>query len=73
MTPESWLAGKIKEKGIIQKRLAEKANLPGFTHQKLSASLTGRRRMRAEEFVSVCMAAGINPCEYPVHEGESRA
>lgn len=73
MTPESWLAGKIKEKGVMQKRIVEKADVPGLTRQKLSASLTGKRRMKAEEFLGVCDAAGVNPLEYPVHEGESRA
>lgn len=68
MTPERWLADRIKDKGLMQRRLVEKANIPGFTNQKLSASLTGRRRIKVNEFVAVCIAADINPLECPIHE-----
>jgi len=66
MTPEQWLSTQIKEKGIKQRFISDKT---GISYQKISASLTGRRHFKTEEFLSVCVVAGINPMNYPVHAG----
>lgn len=72
MTPEKWVAGKVKESGITQKHIVETARVPGLTRQKLSATLTGRRFFRVEEFLGVCKAIKLDPLSCPV-EGERRA
>lgn len=63
MTPEKWLSERVKESGLKQSFIACKT---GISSQKLSASLTGRRRLRTEEFLAVCYVAGIKPEDYPV-------
>jgi hypothetical protein len=72
MTPEKWVAGKVKESGITQKHIVETARVPGLTRQKLSATLTGRRCFRVEEFIGVCKAIKLDPLSWPM-EGERRA
>ena len=62
MTPELWLSTQIKEKGIKQTFIAEKTGIP---YKALSATLTGRRGMKAEELIAICAVTGINPLEYP--------
>lgn len=66
MTPEQWISEKIKEKGIKQNFIAEKTGVPGFTTQKLSASLTGRRNLQAYEFIAICRVVGVNPLDCPI-------
>ena len=70
MTPEQWVSTQIKDRGIKQKFIAEKA---GIDQKKLSFSLTGRRRLTVGEFLAVCEAAEINPSKYPGNEGEECA
>ena len=62
MTPEQWLSRQIKEKGIKQTFIAEKTGIPD---KKLSATLTGRRHIKAEELIAICAVTGINPLDYP--------
>jgi len=66
MTPEQWFSSLIKEKGIKQKFIADKA---GMDPKRLSMSLTGRRHLTVEEFLALCEAAEINPMKYPGREG----
>lgn len=74
MTPEQWISERIKEKGIKQTFIAEKSGVPGFTTQKLSLSLTGRRNLQAYEFIAICRVIGVNPLECPIPtEGEVNA
>lgn len=74
MTPEQWLSTQIKEKGIKQTFIAEKAGIPEFTTQKLSLSLTGRRNLQVHEFIAVCSVIGVNPLDCPIpSEGEANA
>ena len=74
MTPEQWLSTQIKEKGIKQSFIVEKAGIPKFTAQKLSACLTGRRNIQTYEFIGVCRAIGVNPLDCPIpSEGEVNA
>ncbi len=71
MTPEQWLSAQIKEKGIKQTFIAEKTGIPERT---LSATLTGRRHIKAEELIGVCIVTGINPLDYPAGKaGEANA
>lgn len=70
MTVERWIAEQIAQRGIKQKWLAERA---GMTEQKLSSCLTGRRNFKTKEFLSVCVAADINPLDYPGVGGEAHA
>ena len=48
----------ISEKGMTIKAVAEKA---GMSSQNLSASLCGRRRLLATEFIALCRVLGISP------------
>ena len=48
----------INEKGMTIKAVAEKA---GMSSQNLSASLCGRRRLLATEFISLCRVLDISP------------
>ena len=48
----------ITEKGMTIKAVAEKAGIPT---QNLSASLCGRRRLLATEFIGLCRVLGISP------------
>lgn len=63
MTPEQWLSKEIKDRGTKQRYIAEKTGIP---ERKLSAILTGRRRVQAGELISICNVVGINPLDYPV-------
>lgn len=66
MTPEKWIAAKIRESGLKIYFVAEKA---GMDAKNLSATLNSRRKFKVEEFLSVCKALGLDPAEYK-HEGE---
>ena len=71
MTPEQWIAKQIKDRGVKQAFIVEKAGIPGFNVQKLSFSVTGRRNLRAHEFIGICCVLGINPLDCPMPaEGE---
>ena len=71
MTPEQWLSAQIKEKGIKQTFIAEKTGIPEKT---LSATLTGRRNIKAKELIAVCVVTNINPLDYPAGKvGEANA
>ena len=48
----------INEKGLTIKAGAEKA---GMSSQNLSASLCGRRRLLATDFIALCRVLGISP------------
>ena len=74
MTPEQWLSDRIKEKGIKQSFIVEKAEIPNFTKQKLSACMTGRRNIQVHEFIAACRVIGVNPLDCPIpSEGEINA
>ena len=48
----------ITESGMTIKAVADKA---GMSAQNLSASLCGRRRLLATEFIGLCRVLGITP------------
>lgn len=48
----------IAESGMTMKAVAEKANM---NPQNLSASLCGRRRLLATDFIGLCRVLGISP------------
>lgn len=48
----------ITESGMTIKAVAEKA---GMSAQNLSASLCGRRRLLATDFIGLCRVLGISP------------
>lgn len=48
----------ITEKGMTIKAVAERANM---SPQNLSASLCGRRRLLATDFIGLCRVLGISP------------
>ena len=70
MTPEKWIAAKIKESGLKIYFVAEKA---GIDNKNLSATLNGRRRFKVEEFLDVCDVLGIDPTEYEKEKGKANA
>ena len=73
MTPEKWLSQQIKESGLKQKYIAEKTGIPGFNEQKLSFCVTGYRRFRIEEFLTVCAVIGVNPLDCLPKKEEANA
>ncbi len=48
----------IQESGMTIKTVAERA---GMSSQNLSASLCGRRRLLATDFIGLCRVLGISP------------
>ncbi len=58
MTMEQKLDAYIAEQGIKIKFVAKKAGVP---YQRLQAALNGTRRIKAEEFISVCETLGVDP------------
>ena len=57
----------ITESGMTIKAVAERA---GMSSQNLSASLCGRRRLLATDFIGLCRVLGISP-EDVVKTGEA--
>ncbi len=52
----------ISESGMTIKAVAEKA---GMSPQNLSASLCGRRRLLATDFIGLCRVLGVSPKDVP--------
>lgn len=48
----------LEEKGIKQKKLAQKANI---TENTLSAMLNGRRTIHHSELINICLALDVTP------------
>ncbi len=69
MTPEKWIAEKIKEKGLKICFVSEKA---GIDPKVMSAILNSRRKFKVEEFFGVCEAMNIDPNGYS-KEGKANA
>ncbi len=70
MTPEQWLNSEIKQRGMTKVFLAQKAGIP---KKRLYEALSVRGRIHVDEFLLVCLAAGIRPEDYPVtDEGAAR-
>jgi hypothetical protein len=68
MTPEQWMAQKIRERGVKQSFLAGKI---GVRESKLSYCLTGRSRMQVPVFLALCYELQLDPLAYleAAHEG----
>ena len=66
MTPELWLSTQIKEKGIKQTFIAEKTGIP---YKALSATLTGRRGMKAEELIDADALPIVHGVFMPLVDG----
>jgi len=56
-TIESIIATTIKERGLVQKFVSEKTNI---SEVNLSLSLRGKRILKSNEFVSLCVLLGLN-------------
>lgn len=70
MTPEKWIAAKIKESGLKIYFVAEKAKIDPKV---LSAIINSRRKFKVEEFLDVCDVLGINPVAYEKEKGKANA
>lgn len=70
MTPEKWIAAKIKERGLKIYFVAEKA---GMNAKNLSASLNSKRKLKVDEFLHVCKALSLDPDDYTREEGKANA
>lgn len=71
MTPEMWIAAKIKESGLKIYFVAEKA---GIDAKVLSAIINSHRRIRADELLKVCAVLNVNPMDYvKLAEGKANA
>lgn len=58
MKPEQCIAKIIKEHGMTIKFVSNKTGIP-YAH--LQTSLTGRREMRADEFIDICRFLDLDP------------
>jgi len=68
VTPEQWIKEIINRRGLIQRRVAEWAQIP---EARLSNILCGRGRFDVAEFLSVCIALDIDPgCYLEEKEGQ---
>lgn len=62
---KSYIKSVIKDSGRTQTWLVKKINEAdpsiGMSTQKLSISLSGKRKMSADEFLAICKALAISP------------
>lgn len=61
MNPENIIKNRIQENGLKMCYVSEKTNIPP---DKLSRSLCGRRTLKPEEFISLCVFLGISVEEF---------
>ena len=61
MTPERWIAEKIRESGLKICFIAPKV---GMDPKVRSAVINFHRKVKAEEFVLLCSVIGINAMDY---------
>lgn len=61
MKPEKVIADKIKEKGYIQKFVADKI---GISECSLSLSLKGKRSLKANELIALCIVLDIHLSDF---------
>ena len=61
MSPEKWLADKIKQSGLKICFIAEKI---GMDAKVLSAVINFHRKVKADEFLEICDVIGIDPTSY---------
>lgn len=66
MTPEKWIFGAIKERGISLAFVSEKTGVPYQVLQYASHAGEKKnysRRLRADEFLSICAAISLDPAD----------
>lgn len=61
MTPEKWLADKIKQSGLKVCFIADKV---GMNAKVLSAVINFHRKVKADEFLEICDVISANPLDY---------
>lgn len=61
MTPEQYIANLIKDRGQTLAFVSKKTGIP-YGH--LQTSLSSRREMRADEYLSLCAFLQIDPFDY---------
>lgn len=67
MVVQSRIADYIRKMGIKQTAICEKTNISAWA---LSAMMTGRRKMSADEFEKICRAIEKEPNDFMCVEGE---
>lgn len=55
------IKGYIDEKGLKQNKIAQKA---GYSENKFSAMMTGKRKIYADDLVSICKVLNVSPEEF---------
>lgn len=61
MKPEEVIKNKIESNGVKQSFVADRSNI---SRDKLSRSLNGKRRLRSDELISICVTLGISVEEF---------
>lgn len=61
MKPISIIKDRICEQGLKTRYVSERTNIPP---DKLSRSLNGKRTLKPEEFISLCLFLGIKVEEF---------
>lgn len=60
-SPESYIAKAVKDRGVSLMWVARQT---GIKYSMLQPSLTGRRELRADEYLACCELLGLEPREY---------
>ena len=58
MTPEIYIANAIQERGMKLNFVSQKT---GISYSRLQPSMTGRRELRADEYLVICQFLGLDP------------
>lgn len=61
MRPEELIRQKIKERGMT---MAAASKMSGVKYSRLQPALNGAGELRADEYISLCLLLGVDPCAY---------
>lgn len=61
MTPEQMIKNEIERRGMTMQAVCRRA---GVKYSSLQPSMKGRRELRADEYISICILLGIDPRSY---------
>ena len=69
MTPEQMIAAEIKRRGMKIKTVSTRAEVK---YSCLQPSLKGKRELRADEYLRLCVLLDLDPRGYQQHAGDVR-
>lgn len=61
MSTKERIAQAVEDSGMTIRALSDKTGIP---YGRLQPSIRGRRELRADEFLSLCMVLHIDPAEF---------